>query len=103
VKFIKCCSGQALTEAAAPDLLQQQLHRLAAIAATGWRMVVSAGQIVVASGVSSNPAMVRSFGTSGPHAVGCRDRCSRHVIVAGEYGSRFTRRAEHLLAATRPE
>ena len=35
-----------------------------AMAAMGWRIVVSSGQTVVAMGVSSNPTTDRSFGTS---------------------------------------
>jgi hypothetical protein len=36
------------------------------ISNTGWRIVVSSGQIVVASAVSSKPQTVRSPGTSSP-------------------------------------
>ena len=35
-----------------------------AIAATGWRMVVSSGRITVATGVSSKPQIDRALGAS---------------------------------------
>jgi hypothetical protein len=72
-----CCSGPERLPAARRRISSSSSSiALRAMSATGCRMVVSAGQIVVASGVSSKPTTVRSPGTSS------RRRCATAIAAA---------------------
>ena len=72
------------------------------ISATGWRMVVSSGQIVVASGVSSKPQTERSRGHVETLAMRRRDRRRGHVVIAGEDRGRHRFEREQVLGRLQP-